>query len=634
VPQLLISLHSPSSPLSPGALGFLDKDRFQYLQIDKGSDLVNDKQLRGLSATNNKVFVTTPSSLRVYEFGGSDTGPLLSLVDEIILPEWVPDMRKAGGDLLPVHVSHVKKRIYVGCNKLASIDEFSLDGKFLCRRHLWEIAPEIFPIPDKLHRKFRYGHIRYIGEIPDGGITVTVAFVSGTEIGVIFMLDDGRKLIEGPGRPHGGIIDNNHLFMVDVNKGILKKYTLRPDSLTVEEQPVWEAIPFIAEPEYQQSVQNIRGMTVVNGQVYCGVCHFGKPARKQIPPRLVVFDSDTGAQLRNISLPAIESYPHPRVFDITALQTELDINDKNNLSIFIDGVEKSGAVVDKQQEFDPSKEKQDSTTVSTSISITQNSSNLEEDRNTYSDHKVPVKGASNYQPPVAIKLVDVSLIYRRRAHFFFSRRKHLREHREYAALSEISFNIKEGETVGIVGKNGSGKSTLAMVICGILPPDSGSLTVNGSIQLLSLGVGFNNEMTGRENVYINGALLGMTHKAIEHHLPNIEEFTELGEFMEEPVRTYSSGMKSRLGFAIATAVKPEILILDEVLATGDAAFKRKAIQRMEELRAQVKTVILISHNSNQVKKLCTRVIWLDKGKLILDGKPTDVMKEYDKYCLN
>ncbi|MHB8810244.1 MAG: ABC transporter ATP-binding protein, partial [Desulfobulbaceae bacterium] len=245
-----------------------------------------------------------------------------------------------------------------------------------------------------------------------------------------------------------------------------------------------------------------------------------------------------------------------------------------------------------------------------------------------------VTGTEEARVPSVI-LENVILNYRRTASFaLFSPNKRLGKATDFLAIDHVSFTIYENETVGIIGRNGSGKSTISMIISGALPPDAGRVKVNGKVQLLALGVGFRPELTGRENVYISGTLLGMTRRQVTARIGDIEEFAELGEFFDEPLRIYSSGMRSRLGFAVATAVNPDILILDEVMSTGDAAFRNKADQRMQAMRQRTKTVLMVSHSAEQVKNLCSRVVWLEKGRLIMDGPAVPILAEYNKFCKN
>lgn len=231
----------------------------------------------------------------------------------------------------------------------------------------------------------------------------------------------------------------------------------------------------------------------------------------------------------------------------------------------------------------------------------------------------------------SIDISNVSLSYERSSRLTIFFNKNLRKTKRFQALDNISFAIGPHETVGIIGRNGSGKSTISRLMAGILKPSEGKVSVSGKVQLLALGVGFKPQLTGIENVFISGALLGMSRAEIKAHLSDIEEFTELGEFLDEPVRTYSSGMKSRLGFAVSTVVQPDILILDEVFSTGDNAFRSKALARIEEMKSKTKIVVLISHNPNQIKQMCTRVIWLDKGQIIMDKDPRYVLDHYDAF---
>jgi len=203
-------------------------------------------------------------------------------------------------------------------------------------------------------------------------------------------------------------------------------------------------------------------------------------------------------------------------------------------------------------------------------------------------------------------------------------------HREFTALSNISFDIKKGETVGIIGRNGSGKSTLLQLICGILKPTSGSVHVNGQVfALLELGAGFNPEFTGRENVYFQGALMGFSRQQMDDRFDEIAAFADIGEFIDQPVRTYSSGMFVRLAFSTAISFKPNILIIDEALAVGDSAFQAKCLIYLKSLQlTQDVIVLLVSHDMVAIQNLCTRVLDLSNGKLINDDLPQTAIQRY------
>lgn len=206
-----------------------------------------------------------------------------------------------------------------------------------------------------------------------------------------------------------------------------------------------------------------------------------------------------------------------------------------------------------------------------------------------------------------------------------------RWYREFTALRDVSFEIHKGETVGIVGRNGSGKSTLLQIICGTLFPSSGQLDVRGRIAaLLELGAGFNPEFTGRENVFLNGTVLGLTRSEIESRFDDIAAFADIGEFIDQPVKSYSSGMYVRLAFAVAIHVTPDILVVDEALAVGDEAFQRKCFSRIERIRNDGATVLFVSHSAGTVLELCNRALLLDRGELLLTGAPRHVVARYQK----
>lgn len=201
---------------------------------------------------------------------------------------------------------------------------------------------------------------------------------------------------------------------------------------------------------------------------------------------------------------------------------------------------------------------------------------------------------------------------------------------EFLALKDINLEIKKGESWGLIGTNGSGKSTLLKLICGILKPYKGSVEVKGTIApLIELGAGFDPQLTARENIFLNGALLGHSKSFIQQYFNEIIEFSELQDFIDVPIKNFSSGMSARLGFAIATIVKPDILIVDEVLAVGDAAFQEKSKKRMEQMLEGGTTLLFVSHSSKQVRELCQNVIWIDKGTAIAQGKTEDIIPSYE-----
>ena len=202
---------------------------------------------------------------------------------------------------------------------------------------------------------------------------------------------------------------------------------------------------------------------------------------------------------------------------------------------------------------------------------------------------------------------------------------------DFDAVKHVSFDIAHGGTVGIIGRNGSGKSTILKITAGVYKPTSGVVTVRGKIApLIELGAGFHHELTGRENILINGLLLGMSKRAILEREAAIIDFAEIGDFIDAPVKQYSSGMYMRLAFAVATEVDPDILLVDEILAVGDASFQEKCFTRIQSFRTRGKTILLVSHNMEIVRQFCQRVLLMNAGELVADGAPERVIADYQE----
>jgi ABC-type polysaccharide/polyol phosphate transport system ATPase subunit len=204
--------------------------------------------------------------------------------------------------------------------------------------------------------------------------------------------------------------------------------------------------------------------------------------------------------------------------------------------------------------------------------------------------------------------------------------------KKFVALDHVNFEVKKGEVMGLIGHNGAGKSTILKVISGILKPTTGNVVLRANVvPMLELGSGFDLEMTGRENIYLNGAILGYSEAFLKSKYEEIIEFAELGDYIDQPVRTYSSGMKMRLGFAINVNIEPDVLVIDEALAVGDASFKRKCKDKIKEIMGKGTTVLYVSHSADSVREICPRSIYLRKGTVIFDGPTNETLKVYQEY---
>ena len=238
---------------------------------------------------------------------------------------------------------------------------------------------------------------------------------------------------------------------------------------------------------------------------------------------------------------------------------------------------------------------------------------------------------------VAIKVIDMTKSFK----LYYDRPNTLKERIVFmnkktenrTVLKGINLEIEKGETVALIGVNGSGKSTLLKLMTKIMYPTKGKIITNGKLtSLLELGAGFHPDFTGRENIYFNASIFGLTRKEIDSRLNQIIEFSELGDLIDSPVRTYSSGMYMRLAFSVAINVDAEILLIDEILAVGDQHFQDKCYKKLHELKKSDKTIVIVTHDLNAVKNLCTRAVWINQGEIRMDGKPKEVIEEYLKVC--
>lgn len=216
----------------------------------------------------------------------------------------------------------------------------------------------------------------------------------------------------------------------------------------------------------------------------------------------------------------------------------------------------------------------------------------------------------------------------------FSGKRKKKENKEFWALKDVDFEVKRGEVIGFIGSNGAGKSTLLKVVAGVMKPTKGKIEVKGNVcPMIELGAGFDSDLTARENIYLNGSILGYSKDFIDKKFDEIVEFSELRDFLEVPVKNFSSGMVARLAFSVATIVDPEILIVDEILSVGDLAFQQKSEEKMRSMIGGGTTVLYVSHSVKSIKSLCDKVVWLDHGKVIEIGDPKEVCQKYENSVL-
>ncbi len=631
MPSFLITLVSATSRKS--GLGILDTNLgFHYLQIDP-QDLQQFpfSMYRGVTFFEQQVYLTTPQSIRVYGYGKNPKSPVLSLKQEISYYDWpLTSAKPPYVGLVPILLSKKRNRILVGNNSQCAVDELSFSGKFIRRSSLWSIAPDVFKAPKVCKLGFTYGQTRQLCEADNGSIYMTVANCYGLGRGKIIDFDTGKVLLDGLHDPHGGIIANELYVLQDtlkgpygraIENGKLTAYALPAGKTRSLNRISWRRILKNDTHKRHRVPQQLRGIAVADNKIYCGASFFGGTNLQMRPNRIISFDATNGRQAESFDLPDLVDFRNPQIFGMTLLPDNWNCTRPGQELTYFSGEKQvePKLYVQPVKKTPPKKKKIVEQTALPPQTV---------QKKKVKTVKKVVLGSQS------VSIDHVSLCYRRTGHFLFSLSKKERTSKKYWALRNVSTTFYEGETIGLIGRNGSGKSTLSMMISGALTPDKGKVITHGRVQLLALGIGFRPLLTGRENVMISGAILGMARKNIKAQMEEIEDFAELGDFFDEPIRTYSAGMKSRLGFAVSTAVEPDILILDEVMSTGDAAFRNKANKRMEKMRAKTKTVIIVSHSPGQVKELCSRVIWLEQGRLVMDGSTTNILPIYEEFCQN
>jgi ABC-type polysaccharide/polyol phosphate transport system ATPase subunit len=592
------------------------------------------RQVRGISIANDRLYAVIPCGLIIFKLDFSNRKKILRYEKIIIKNEWVIGDENQG-DLHAVYASVNHQRVFVSHNSNCAIESFTLDGRFLNRRYLWDIAPEAFDVPNNFSKNsFVFGKIKQIFEDENKDLFATVSAINNMNKSYVINISRESKIaLEVNKILHGGIIIKDTLFTSSFSDSAVLAFKSQKNKNYFKHNPAQKYVPEYDKAKWGVVKQIPRGIGISGNRLYCGVCYFGSQKIGGLPHRIVEFDVTRGRQVKIHWLPEVDGLILPQIYSITSTtdantafsermiginvyqHRTINMNDKiYTSSYFCFGTRK------RQPKNSIYREK-------------------------YSDQKIEghVKYKSNDTPKylttdnkisdkLIVEFVDVGIKFNRKSRRYLSFNKNLRKNKSFWALKNISFSIKKGETLGIIGRNGSGKTTLSMACARVLLPDTGRINIAGKTQLLSFGVGFKVELSGRENIFISGSLLGLKKKEISERLTEIIDFADIGEFIDEPVRNYSSGMKSRLGFAIATAVKPDILILDEVLATGDKSFKNKAMKKISDLKGLANCVIIISHNTGQLKKLTTKILWIEKGRMIMQGDPKTVLKEYELFC--
>jgi len=606
---------------------------------------------RGMCVAGDRIIVCTSIELLVFKWD-TEGNSLLVLDKRIQRTEWVVGA-KSSGSLLDVFYSESRGTLFVSYCSMDAVDELDLNGNLIERTYLWDFLPDEYSLESyDINSTTGFFYLNRIFEHNEK-IYVVFSNILKSGKGQIVNLTDRCVVLDGLDMPQGVVYRNNELF---VNNSIgcnVSKYSLDKDgNLTLTSDiyrprscySLWtEGFEFLDALYIEEKTERLLtysshwkplSVSQSTGKVY----EFDLKTRRQLGEYLIPeysglsvpyvrtlmsVDEDISNHLDSLPLEnrfvnidldvACQCRPNPffrilereRLRDIEREKKKEQQKERQREQERLRQIE-----IRKEKQFEKKRLRQGSQILNSDKEIESKIANFNHDQ----VERHPVITAS-----------DVVLRYRKQRHRSKDGAKF------FTALNGVSFTICKNDIVGLIGRNGSGKSTLGKLIAGVLKPDSGTLHVDGRVSLLTLGTGFKQELTGRDNIYINASMLGYTKKQIRDVIESIIEFTEIGDFIDEPIKTYSSGMKSRLGFAIAAYMEPEILVIDEVLSTGDNYFRSKAKRKIKEMMEMAKCVIIVSHQLDFVKNVCTKCLWVEQGLPIMFDDSKTVVKEYSKY---
>lgn len=564
---------------------------------------------RGMVLRGDQVIVTTSVELLFFRISKKPEEPLFVLEKTVRRPEWIVGAGESGS-LLDVCFSESKNRLFVAYFSMDAIDELDFDGNLISRRYIGDILP----FDTELYNPKSTTGYFYLSRLKEYKSKMYAVLTSiGGGKGAVLDIENDEIVLNNLEKPQGIYFYGNKLFVnnsMDISvseyvAGFSADYTLAKTVELGTSRPLWKD-----SFEYLNAIY----ADEINEKIYSFASHWKSLKVNQAPARIFEYRSDSGEICGEYILPEFSGLSVPYVYSMTEINTVLTeaAGAKTDSRLFT-GIDTAAPCLCRPNVFMKAAKEGTKEVVPVSSMKTEES-------------KKDADPCEN--PEIVIEGKNIFLNYRKRSKMFSSKPK------MFTALDDVSFRINSGGVVGLIGRNGSGKSTLGKVIAGVLKPDKGSVYVNGRVSLLTLGTGFKQDLSGRDNIYINAAMLGYSKKHIHSVADNIIDFTEIGEFIDEPIRTYSSGMKSRLGFAIAAFMKPDILVIDEVLSTGDNYFRAKAKKKIAELMEEAKCVIIVSHQLDFLRNVCGKCLWLEKGLPVMFGNADLVISEYSNYGKN
>lgn len=629
-----------------GGIAIIDLDLGEYdcLYFHELPTSFESIGFRGISCLEDKIYVVSPTALFIFEFCPNKEGAAFKLYKEVYRPEWRLGKPGIWGNLLDVHCCVHRQRVYVTSGSTDKIYVFSLQGKFIEYFYAWDVVKGLISDYSNPGRPDRgYTWATHVGAGPDQTLWVTLGDVQGTGQGLIANLESGEILIGGLSCAMDGLVDNNKVFVTDFCSSSAFAYEMHRESnnkIVINSEPLCAYLPEIHDENMKQSRQRMRGLLAEKGKLIAGVSAWKAPGIDQIGSRLCIFDQISGDLEKEIILPQVKQYSWLSVYSLCSVPyswlDRLPLPKRQRLYL-PENINTSILHID-QSEMRSSR-KRDSKDENSDPNI---DSERQEDKesgalkkSTCSIELAPEEQIENNEKKkIVISLEEVTLSYPKSEPSLKSLVRFNNSKGRFWALKGLNITVYEGEIVGLIGRNGSGKSTTVKLIGGIYSPDNGTIKVNGKVSILSLRSGFKIHLSGRDNVYLRGAYLGLTRAKIQRHMEEIVEFAEIKDFIDEPVRHYSSGMRARLAFAINAVLQPEILIIDEALSTGDSSFREKVTQRVTRLVDEARAVLIVSHQMGFLKEVCTKIVWMEKGRKVMEGDPSKIISKYLNFCRN
>jgi len=616
--KILVGMEAKQSRI--GSLAIIDIETGQYDYLCVPEDDAESAGFRGISYLNGILYAVKANALYLFKFIFDENSTELQLLKKVVRPEWNRGTKGIYANLLDVFACKDREKVFVTSGSNDEIYEFSLGGEILNKDYVWDLVPQLVGECNSVYKDgCGFTLLNHIGLGINGNLWATLGRGGVTGKGKVVDIQTGETVIEGIDSLYDGVVDGNKLFISSSGSAVALSYHIQVHTDgSYSATPLMEYKAKKTDSKWLDSKFIMRGLIAQHDKLIAAVSAWSQPGDNQLSSRILVFNQSSGQLERDVVLPEIEGLEWQTFYNLCELPSEvkayLPLPKERRIKL-------SKAIVNKIET-----RKLISSEDTNGVGDECEALNSEGLRIEPEVNSIAVQEKGNRVPKVSFE--NVSLSFPGSKNGFIRTLLTSVSANNFWALRDVTFNIYEHEVVGIIGRNGSGKSTAVKLIGGVYKADKGIVKVDGKVSVLSLRAGFKPELTGRDNIYLRGAYLGLSREQIDQCINEIIEFSELKSFIDEPVRHYSSGMGARLAFAIGTVLKPELLVIDEALSTGDSAFREKASKQVAQLVENSNAVIIVSHQMNFLKELCSRIIWLDKGEFIMEGEPQNVIETY------